>query len=76
MIGRDLEREMARYVAMPAENRESHLNSLMNVPDGMIIIKALYDQAAGNPAGTMAGAGLTGRMMISAILKHVFSKSV
>ena len=76
MIERDLEHEMARYVAMPPEKREVHLKSLMNVPDGMIIIKALYDKATGIPAEMVAGNDLTGRTMISVILKHVFSKSV
>ncbi len=76
MIGRDLEREMASYVALPVGRRESHLNNLMNVPDGMLIIKALYDKAAAIPAGMVAGNNLTGRMMISVILKYDFSKSV
>ncbi len=75
MIERDLEHEMARYAAMPLEKREVHLKSLMNVPDGMLIIRGAYDKAADIPAGMVAGNNLTGRTMISVILKHVYSKS-
>ena len=76
MIEGDFEHEMARYVGMPIEKREVHLKSLMNVPDGMIIIKALYDKAADTHAGMVAGNNLTGRTMISVILKHVYLTSV